>query len=154
MYMGDNTEGKDKGDAKLVIPENYSDPAYVEGRHYNFHLVWTEASGAPRDLWFHAETKDLAGIEACEALDACPGYSNASLGDANGELVGIRLDDVPLLPIVHYINFKERRALVCRGENAQADAKARGFKKVTSAHFHKYIADAKKGFRQKGAKRK
>lgn len=63
-------------------------------------------------------------------------------------------DSEPLGPIVHMLNFKERRALVCRGENAQADAKARGFESVTSAHFHKYIANAKKGFRQKGAKRK
>lgn len=63
-------------------------------------------------------------------------------------------DAEPLAPVVHMIHFKDRRALLCRGENAQADAVSRGFKKVTPAHFHKYIADAKKGFRQKGAKRK
>lgn len=63
-------------------------------------------------------------------------------------------DDEPLAPVLHMINFKTRRALVCRGDNAQADAVDRGFKKVSAAHFHKYIADAKKGFRQKGSKRK
>lgn len=62
-------------------------------------------------------------------------------------------DGVPLAPVVHMINFKTRRALVCRGENAQADAVERGFRKVTGAHFHKYIADAKKGFRAKGSKK-
>lgn len=60
----------------------------------------------------------------------------------------------PLAPVVHMIHFKSRRVLVCRGENALGDAVARGFKRVTSAHFHKYVADAKKGFRQKGSKRK
>lgn len=63
-------------------------------------------------------------------------------------------DSEPLAPVVHMINFKSRRALVCRGEQAQADAVGRGFKKVSVAHFHKYIADAKKGFRQNGSKRK
>lgn len=62
-------------------------------------------------------------------------------------------NEEPLAPIVHMINFKSHRALVCRGDNANADAEARGFKKVTPAHFHKYIAEAKKGFRQKGRKK-
>lgn len=61
-------------------------------------------------------------------------------------------DAEPLGPVIHMINFKTRRALVCRGDSALADAKDRGFSNVTVAHFHKYIADAKKGFRQKGSK--
>lgn len=58
-------------------------------------------------------------------------------------------DDEPVGPVLHYINFKTRRALVCRGEAAQVDAESRGFKKVSSAHFHKYLATAKNGFRRR-----
>lgn len=54
-----------------------------------------------------------------------------------------------LAPIVHMINFKSRRVLMCRGDNAQADAVSRGFKKVTSAHFLKFVGNAPKGFRTK-----
>lgn len=63
-------------------------------------------------------------------------------------------NEEPLAPVVHFINFKTRRALMCRGEAAQADALERGFKKVSVNHFVKYIADAKKGFRQKGSKKR
>lgn len=64
-------------------------------------------------------------------------------------------DDEPLAPIVHMINFKTRRALMCRGESARADAVERGFKAVSINHFLNYVQGAKKGFRsKKGAKRK
>jgi hypothetical protein len=47
---------------------------------------------------------------------------------------------------------------MCRGESAEADAKERGFKKVSVAHFVKFVDNAKKGFRvkpkAKGGKRK
>lgn len=64
-------------------------------------------------------------------------------------------DGEPLAPIVHMINFKTRQVLMCRGDNAKANAVERGFKAVSINHFLKYVADAKKGFRsKKGAKRK
>ena len=62
-------------------------------------------------------------------------------------------DGEPLAPIRHYVNFKTRRVLMCRGENAEADAVDRGFKRVTANHFFKYIEQAKKGFRVKSKKK-
>lgn len=67
--------------------------------------------------------------------------------------VGNQGNGEPLAPVVHMINFKSRRVLMCRGEKAQADAVARGFKRVTVAHFVKFVDGSKKGFRSKGKKK-
>lgn len=67
--------------------------------------------------------------------------------------VGNQGDSEPLAPVVHMINFKSRRVLMCRGDAAQADAVSRGFKRVTVNHFVKFIDGAKKGFRVKGRKK-
>ncbi|WP_288936997.1 hypothetical protein [uncultured Sphingomonas sp.] len=67
-------------------------------------------------------------------------------------------DQGALAPIAHYINYTTRRVLMCRGEAAEQDARDRGFKKASAAHFVKYVDNAQKGFRkkpkQKGSKRK
>lgn len=67
-------------------------------------------------------------------------------------------DGEPLAPIVYMLNFKLRRALMCRGESQVEAAIGRGFKKVTPNHFVKYLDEAKNGFRRKpkakGSKRK
>lgn len=90
MHLGNNkTEGQYQGQLATRVPDDYSDPAYVEGRHYPFHLVWSEASGAPMDMHFDAETKDLARQEVLEFLEARPGHRDASLGDVNGDPVDI-----------------------------------------------------------------
>lgn len=70
-------------------PEDYSDPGYVEGRYYPYHLVWTEQGGGPRDLYFDAETNCQARTVALEALEPCEGYQDAVLGDVNGEEVSL-----------------------------------------------------------------
>lgn len=64
-------------------------------------------------------------------------------------------DGEPLAPITYMLNFKLRRALMCRGAERVAEAEGRGFKKVSYAHFVKYLDNAKKGFRtkKKGARK-
>jgi hypothetical protein len=70
-------------------PKDYEDESYQEGRHYAYHLCWTEASGGPRDFYLDCETDHLAVIESHERLGACPGYSGARLGDCHGNEVSL-----------------------------------------------------------------
>lgn len=68
-------------------PKDYADPAYVEGRHYPYHLTWTEYGGGPRDCYFDCETDEQAVTEAHENLSPCIGYRDAVLGDVDGNEV-------------------------------------------------------------------
>lgn len=51
-------------------------------------------------------------------------------------------------PVEHWINTKLRRVAVSRGEEAAKDKRERGFKRVTSAHFQRYLAASQNGFRK------
>lgn len=150
MHMvNDQTPKPDQGHNKLVIPADDHDPAYVEGRYYEFTLCWNGADGIAYSTLMRHETQEGARLEAVDILKDHPGHTEAVLGDQNGDDVPLE----PLPPILHLINFKTRRASVLRGENALADALSRGFKVVTPAHFVKYVDNARKGFRTKGKRK-
>lgn len=150
MHMVNNQAPKpDQGNNKLVIPADDHDPAYVEGRYYEFTLTWKGADGILCVAPMEHETQERARLEAVDILKDHPGHTEAALIDQHGDDVSLE----PLPPILHLINFKTRRASVLRGENALADALARGFKVVTPAHFVKYVDNARKGFRTKGKRK-
>lgn len=156
MHLVDNpTPQPDQGHGNPVIPVDASDPAYVEGRYHLFVLTWNGVDGILYTSEFEAETLDSARYEAKDILDNHEGHTEACLSDADGNEVSLEVE--PLAPIVYMVNFKTRRVLMCRGEGRQEEAEGRGFKKVTKAHFVKFVDNAKKGFRKpsrKGAKRK
>jgi hypothetical protein len=65
-------------------------------------------------------------------------------------------DDTPAEnpgPVDYWINFKNRRVRMGRGEGQAAEAVKDGFKKVTHTHFVKFIDKARNGFRVKSKKK-
>jgi len=142
--LGNDGQEQDPGRVTQRVPLDYADPAYVEGRHYPFHLTWRSPHGDSEDRHFDAETVALAAIEAVEFLADCPGHTGAVLGDVNGDPVDLE----PPAPVDHWINYKTRKVRMGRGENQAERAVEDGFKKATPAHFVKYLALAQNGFRK------